>query len=119
MALAFTNPAGRERTLLFEKREDVVSLVKAPDSGAAVAPIREAVEDGPPGDPRVISIEPETHVDILKQFYLLPILEAKEEDSGKGFKVGVLEVASVTENEGEQAPGGPAAAPAAGASRSV
>lgn len=123
MALAFTNPAGRERTLLFEKREDVVSLIKAPDSGAAVAPIRKAVEDGPPGDPRVLSIEPETHVDILKQFYLLPILEAKEEDSGKGFKVRVLEVASVTANEDGKAPGEPtatqptAAAPTAGAIR--
>lgn len=118
MALAFTNPAGRERTLLFEKREDVVSLVKAPDSGAAVAPIRKAVEDGPPGDPRVISIEPETHVDILKQFYLLPILEAKEEDTSKGFKVRVLEVASVTAKEDAQAPGEPAApASAAGAIR--
>ena len=117
MALAFTNPAGRDRTLLFEKREDVVSLVKAPDSGAAVAPIRKAVEDGPPGDPRVISIEPATHVDILKQFYLLPILEAKEEDSGKGFKVRVLEVASVTAKEDGRAPGAPAAAPAAGAIR--
>ena len=117
MALAFTNPAGRDRTLLFEKRDDVVSLVKAPDSGAAVAPIRKAVEDGPPGDPRVISIEPSTHVDILKQFYLLPILEAKEEDSGKGFKVRVLEVASVTAKEDGQAPGQPAAAPAAGAIR--
>lgn len=118
MALAFTNPAGRERTLLFEKREDVVSLVKAPDSGAAVAPIRKAVEDGPPGDPRVISIEPETYVDILKQFYLLPILEAKEEDSGKGFKIRVLEVASVTAKEDSKAPGEPAAAaPTAGAIR--
>lgn len=117
MALAFTNPAGRERTLLFETREDVMSLVKAPDSGAAVAPIRNAVEDGPPGDPRVISIEPATHIDILEQFYLLPILEAKEEDSGKGFKVRVLEVASVTANEDGQAPGAPPAAPAAGAIR--
>ena len=89
------------------------SRASAQVSGAAVAPIRKAVEDGPPGDPRVISIEPETHVDILKQFYLLPILEAKEEDSGKGFKVRVLEVASVTANEDEQAPGEPAAAPAA------
>jgi hypothetical protein len=65
----------------------------------------------------VISIEPATYVDILKQFYLLPILEAKEEDSGKGFKVRVLEVASVTAKEDEQAPGEPTAAPAAGAIR--
>lgn len=120
MALAFTNPAGRDRTLFFENREDVVSLIRAPDSGAAVAPIRKSVEDGPPGDPRVLSIEPETHVDILEQFYLLPILQAAEEDSGKGFKVRVLEVASVTakeEGEDAQRPSDSPAAQSAGAIR--
>ncbi len=96
MALAFTNPAGRDRTLMFAKRDDVLALLKAPDPAAAVAPIRKAVEAGPPGDPKVISIEPATHVDIREKFYLLPILEAKEEDSGKGYKVRVLEIASVT-----------------------
>ncbi|MFO1127650.1 MAG: vWA domain-containing protein [Rhodospirillales bacterium] len=95
MALAFTNPAGRDRTLLFDKRETVVELLKAPDSAAAVAPIQKAVEQGK-GDPRVVSIEPATYIDIDKQFYLLPILQAGEEESGKGFRARVIEIASVT-----------------------
>ena len=75
MALAFTNPAGRDRTLLFDKRESVADILKAPDPGAAAAPILKAVESGK-GDPRVVSIEPETYIDIDKQFYLLPVLQA-------------------------------------------
>ncbi len=46
MSLAFTNPAGRDRTLLFDKRETVEELLKAPDPAAAVAPIEKAVEFG-------------------------------------------------------------------------
>lgn len=109
MALAFTNPAGRARALLFDKRDDLVGLLKAPDSVAAVAPIRKAVEAGPPGDPRVISIEPATYIDIAKQFYLLPILKAQEVDTGKGWKTTVLEVASVTAKKDTPAPGTPGA----------
>lgn len=98
MALAFTNPAGRARTLLFDKRDAVVDILKAPDPGAAVAPIQKAVEEGK-GDPRVISIEPETFIDIDKQFYLLPILQATEESS-QGFRARVIEVASITKQGG-------------------
>lgn len=103
MALAFTNPAGRERTLLFGERQTVVELLKAPDPGAAVAPIRKTVEAGG-SDPRVVSIEPATHIDIAKRFYLLPILEAQEVEAAKGFRVRTLEVASVTAKKDERTP---------------
>ncbi|MFO1153258.1 MAG: vWA domain-containing protein [Rhodospirillales bacterium] len=95
MTLAFTNPAGRDRTLLFDKRETVVELLKAPDPAATVAPILKAAES-PQGDPRVVSIEPATYIDIDKQFYLLPILQAREEETAKGFRARVIEIASVT-----------------------
>lgn len=104
MALAFTNPAGRDRTLLFEQRDTVLDLLKAKDPAAAVKPIRDAVESGR-GDARVVSEEPATYVDIAKQFYLLPILEAQEIDTGTGFRARVLEVASVTKRPAEPAPG--------------
>jgi hypothetical protein len=103
MALVFTNPAGRERVLLFEDRKTAVDLLKAPDPAAAVAPIRAAVKSGA-GDPRVISIEPETYVDIEKRFYLLPILDAQEVDTGTGFRVRVLDVASVSQRKDDRSP---------------
>lgn len=102
MALVFTNPAARAPTLLFEKRETVLELLKAPDPGAAAQPIRDAVAAGKP-DPRVISVEPSTYIDPAKQFYLLPILEAQEVES-EGFRVRVLEVASVTKKADERSP---------------
>ena len=110
MALAFTNPAGRSRTLLFDKRKDVVNILKAPDPGAAVAPIQKAVENGK-GDPRVVSIEPEAFIDIDKQFYLLPILQAGEESS-QGFRARVIEIASITK-QGGTSPATPGQSPAA------
>jgi hypothetical protein len=102
MALVFTNPAARAPTLLFEKRETVLELLKAPDPGAAAQPIRDAVAAGKP-DARVVSVEPSTYIDPAKQFYLLPILEAQEVES-EGFRVRVLEVASVTKKADERSP---------------
>lgn len=106
MTLAFTNPAGRERTLLFAQRNEVIELLKASDPAAAAKPIYDSVQAGRP-DPRVVSIEPATYIDFAKQFYLLPILEAQEVDTQRGFRVRVLEVASVTRQSGDA---GPAAA---------
>lgn len=103
MTLAFTNPVNRDRTLMFEDREEVLNIVRAEDPKVAVAPIREAVETGK-GDPRVVSIEPEEHIDIQKKFYLLPILEAEEVVTNQGY-VRVLEVASVTTDGRDSGPG--------------
>lgn len=95
MALTFTNPAGRDRTLLFRDRSTVVEMLKAPKPAEALKPLREAAESGR-ADPRLISIEPEKYVDPLKSFYLLPILQAEELDSSAGFRARVLEVASIS-----------------------
>ncbi len=94
MALAFTNPANRDRALLFKDRKDLVDLLKADNPAAAVAPIREAIA-ADKGDPRVLSIEPKEYVDISKRFYLLPILQAEELVTPRGTS-RVLEVASLS-----------------------
>lgn len=95
LALAFTNPAGRDRALLFEGRDPLMKIVEDADPAAAVTPLRDAVLAGK-SDPRVVSVEPDTYVDIAKQFYLLPILQAEETFSGTGHRMRVLEVASVS-----------------------
>ncbi len=94
LTLAFTNPANRDRALLFAERETVVDLLVAEDPAVAVEPIREAVESTG-GHPVVVSLEPEEHVDINAQFYLLPILEAEQVVGTLG-DVTVLKVASVS-----------------------
>lgn len=108
LSLAFTNPANRQRALLFERKEGVLEVLQASDPGASAAALAAAIESGK-GDPKVISIEPKEHIDINKQFYLLPILEAQE-IATKGGSAMVLEVASVTARG--TGPGAPAPASA-------
>ncbi|GAB3129163.1 vWA domain-containing protein [Novispirillum itersonii] len=98
MTLAFTNPAGRDRSLLFKDRDTLATLVNADNPAATLAPLRKTVAAGKT-DPAVVSIEPETYVDLNKQFYLLPILSAEETFAASGHRMRLLEVASVTQQE--------------------
>ena len=63
----------------------------------------------------IIAVEPKEYVDIRQQFYLLPILEARETALANGFRVKSVEVASVTAKEdtkiAETAPEPPEATP--------
>nr|WP_249208850.1 vWA domain-containing protein [Magnetospirillum sulfuroxidans] len=106
LTLAFTNPAGRERALMFNDRKDLAAIVEADKPASQVQPLRKAVEAGK-GDPRVVSEEPANYVDIAKQFYLLPILDAEETFSGQGHRVRLLHIASVSAQEDKK----PAASP--------
>lgn len=95
LTLAFTNPAGRDRAMLFKDRKDLAGIVEADKPAALVQPLRKALESGK-SDPRVVSQEPANYVDITKQFYLLPILDAEETFSGLGHRVRLLHIASVS-----------------------
>lgn len=112
LTLAFTNPAGRDRALLFKDKAGVLSVLESADPGTAAKPLLAAATKPPlPANSPVVSVEPETHVDFNKRFYLLPILQAEEAYHGAGFPVRVLEVASVTarpEKAPEKAPDKPA-----------
>ena len=104
LTLAFTNPAGRERALFFRERDKLQAVLEANDRAAQAKKLRDAITGGanlPAGFP-VISIEPGTHIDIAKQFYLLPILEAGEAYLSSNIKVRMLRVASITlQKEGD------------------
>ena len=104
LTLALTNPAGRERLVFFRGREDLRSVLDAPDPGAAVRAIVQGVADGR-ADPRVAALEPETFVNLNERFYLLPILEVQDALDRTNRPVRALKVASVTR------PAGPDAAP--------
>jgi len=98
MTLAFTNPAGRERTLFFKNREELEALLGASDLLVQAESFREKIRRGNlPEDSPVISVEPENHIDIQKQFYLLPILEAEEIYLDSGFPTTLLKVSSVSD----------------------
>lgn len=93
LVAAFTNPAGRERAMFFRDAALPRELWLDPRNGAERArQLRAAAmrnEDGP-----VIALEPETFVDITRQFYLLPILSARRIENERGEEARLLEVIS-------------------------
>ncbi|MGE0422073.1 MAG: hypothetical protein AB7O88_07410, partial [Reyranellaceae bacterium] len=104
LTLAFTNPANRERTLFFKDKPDLQRLLESDQRAQQAAALRERIVGSAPlpADFPVISIEPSTHIDIAKQFYLLPILEAGETYLSNNIKARMLRVASLSlKNETE------------------
>jgi hypothetical protein len=93
LVLAFNNPAGRDRAMFFRDAATPRALWMNPTERAAQsARLRadaEAGRDGP-----VIALEPETHVNITEQFYLLPVLDATPLQNERGESALKLEVIS-------------------------
>lgn len=96
MVLAFNNPAGRERAMFFRDAEVPRRIWLDTAGGAAEARrLREAATTAAAGqDGPVIALEPETFVDITKQFYLLPILSAERVENERAEEARLLEVVS-------------------------
>jgi serine/threonine-protein kinase PpkA len=101
LVLAFTNPANRERVLFFKDRAGLVDMLNSDKLLVDAEKTRQQIAQDklPPTSP-VISIEPDTYVDLQKQFYLLPILEANTTMLKSGFKVRTVQIASVTKEKG-------------------
>ena len=92
IVVAFSNRAGRERSLLFRDHAAIERLM-GDAKGAAALRERAARAALRPDDP-VVAIEPDRYIDIHKQFYLLPILDRRMV-SRDGRDVLALRVASV------------------------
>ena len=100
IVVSFSNPAGRERTLLFADQKAIVDLLNSEDLVGQVRALREqAVASSLPEDSTVVSIEPETYVDIQEQFYILPILEHETTFNPLNYEeLKLLEVASIPQS---------------------
>lgn len=97
LVLSFAEPAGREPVLFFSDEYAMLDLVESEDLGERLQAVRaEAEATGTSPDDAVIAREPDTYVDIREQFYLLPILQAREIALASGFRAKSVEVASVT-----------------------
>ena len=105
LVLSFANRAGRERVLFFEDEPSMLDLIEADDAQQRLTLIREEIaRSGHTAKGPVIAQEPEQYVDIRKQFYLLPILQAREVMLASGFRVNSVEIASVTAREDDLQP---------------
>lgn len=93
LVLAFNNPAGRERAMFFRDAATPETLWRSGQARAATATrYRQEAQAG--RDDPVIALEPDTFVDITRQFYFLPILSAKQLDTERGDSARLLEVIS-------------------------
>jgi serine/threonine-protein kinase PpkA len=89
---AFTNPAGRGRTLFFRQQSDLQPLVQNSNAGQEASRLRADALAGRPGP--VIALEPENYVDITRNFYLFPVLNAQETQTAQDTTTRLLEVIS-------------------------
>jgi hypothetical protein len=100
LVLTFANPAGRDRALFFRDEDAMLDMVEADDLKQKLTEVRQTIEAaGLSSEDDIIAVEPKEYVDIRQQFYLLPILEARETALASGFRVKSVEVASVTAKE--------------------
>ncbi|KRT58010.1 vWA domain-containing protein [endosymbiont of Ridgeia piscesae] len=73
LTVAFREPLGHDRVLLFRDNNELKQLIEA-DDPAVYRELYSAAESGQlPADSPVIAIQPSNHVDILQDFYLVPI----------------------------------------------
>jgi len=96
MTAAFHNPAGRERTLFFRDRASLLAMLGGATPAQEARSLAAAAQQTPrPADFPVVAMEPPQHIDIRRQFYLLPILQAESIALQDGREYRMLEVASV------------------------
>jgi serine/threonine-protein kinase PpkA len=88
MVAAFTNRAGRERALFVEDANTMRGLLAAARPAEAAAQLRTR------GTAPLVALEPEAFVDISRNFYLLPILNAETFERPGAPPARILEVIS-------------------------
>ena len=108
LTVAFREPLGNDRVLLFRDEQSLKSLIQSQDQ-AAYKQLYAAADSGKlSSDSPVIAIQPRAHVDILKDFYLVPIRH--HEDVYLGNELArILQVASVPLQSGSPSQDSPTA----------
>jgi hypothetical protein len=78
LTVAFRKPDETDRVLLFRDRESLKSLVNESTVDKYQQLYQSAVKGQLQDDSPVIAIQPESHMDILKDFYLVPIRDHED-----------------------------------------
>ncbi|MGF1546663.1 MAG: VWA domain-containing protein [Thiotrichales bacterium] len=113
LTLSFRDPGKHNRVLLFRDRESLKAMTEDPDRKRYEQLYNAAVKGNLPDDAAVVAIQPAEHVDILKDFYLVPI--SAHEDVFIGAEQGrMLKVSTVPLRDDATAPPAAADAPATG-----
>jgi serine/threonine-protein kinase PpkA len=94
LTVSFKDPQDTQRVMLFDKKEDLQRLVNDYDKEAYQALYNSAVKGDVGDDFPVIAIQPEAHIDILQDFYLVPIKQHEDVYLGNE-QARLLEISSV------------------------
>lgn len=100
VVLGFSNPANRDRALLFRSRPSFEEAITGEDVLSRLADLRSRAAAGElDADGPVVSIEPEEFIDIEREFYILPILEWASIRLPTRMPAKLLKVASLSQAE--------------------
>lgn len=94
LTVVFKNPAEHDRVLMFRDRETLETLAGSEEPEAYAVLYEQAVNDELPADSPVMAIQPPVHIDIRKDFYLVPILDYRDTWLGSE-QARMLKIASV------------------------
>ena len=93
LTVGFRDPAERERVLLFGDRDSLREIV-AENDAETYNRLREQAKQDVSADSPVVAIQPDSYIDIRRNFYLVPIL-SHEDVLVSGQQARLLRVATV------------------------
>jgi serine/threonine-protein kinase PpkA len=94
LTVSFKDPQNIQRVMLFDSKDKLQTLVESYDTEAYQALYESAVKGDVGSDFPVIAIQPEAHIDIRQDFYLVPIKQHEDVYLGNE-QARLLEIASV------------------------
>jgi hypothetical protein len=105
LTVSFKDPQDIQRVMMFAKKEDLQKLVDDYDPQKYEALYDAVVSNEAPEDSPVIAIQPEAHLDIRENFYLVPIKQHEDVYLGNE-QARLLKIASVPLVDGDAADAG-------------
>ena len=94
LTVSFKDPQDIQRVMLFDERENLFELVDGHDRESYQSLYDAIVAGEPPADSPVIAMQPEAHVEIHENFYLVPIQQHEDVFLGSE-QARLLQIASV------------------------
>ncbi|MCP4470693.1 MAG: VWA domain-containing protein [Gammaproteobacteria bacterium] len=94
LTVSFKDPQDIQRVMMFNNKDDLQKLVEDYDKQGYQALYDSVVNDEMPADSPVTAIQPEAHLDIRGNFYLVPIKQHEDVYLGNE-QARLLEIASV------------------------
>jgi hypothetical protein len=94
LTVSFKDPQDIQRVMMFNSKSDLEKLVNNYDKEGYQALYNAVVNDQPPPDSPVIAIQPDAHLEIRENFYLVPIKQHEDVFLGNE-QARLLEIASV------------------------